>query len=75
MTLDEKIELATIMADLTAAFAGHSTAMAEVLILAKAHISDDLFMRVIDSDKDIQKHLDAMMNLLKLTDSELSSRH
>lgn len=75
MTLDDKIELATILANLTVAEAEQAKAILDIVVEAKSHVSDELCDRVLEAGKCVQQHYEELMNLSKLTDTELSSRH
>ncbi len=75
MTLDDKIALATIMANLTVANAEQAKAILAVVVAAKDHVSDELCDRVLNAGKDIHQHHDELNNLIRLSDAERSARH
>ena len=73
MTLDDKIELATIMADFAAANAEQAKAILDIVMAAKDHVSDELCDRVLDAGKSIQRHYEELEKLAKLSISEALS--
>lgn len=75
MTLDDKIELATIMADIMLAEAEQAKATLDIIRAAKDHISDELCHNVLEAGKRIQKHYKELSNIIRLSDAELSARH
>ncbi len=75
MTLDDKIDLATILADLTLAEAKQAKAILDIVVAAKSHVPNELCDRVLNAGKCVQQHYEKLSNLTRLSDTELSARH
>ena len=75
MTLDDKIEVATIMTNLAIANAEQAEAILAIVVAAKDYVSDELCDRVLDAGKNIHQHHDELNHLIRLSDAELSARH